>query len=114
MAFWLIPDKGTVGAALALAAGEITSSLLMLAAVYRATGDLPIDRLCLAPLLAGLVSAAAYVFLDSWPLAGRIAAAAAVYTALVFLLKGISMKEVRTMPGLFLPGGLTRTGKKKR
>lgn len=103
LAFWLIPGKGTAGAAVALAAGEITSSLVMLAAVRRATGHLSIDFRSMSPLLAGLASAVAYFFLQAWPLAAGLAVAAAVYTALVFLLRGISVSEIRTMPGLFIP-----------
>jgi len=107
VSFWLIPRQGTMGAAAALAAGEITSSLLLLTAVHRATGGLPWCSRCLAPLLAGLASAAAYIALGPWPLLVRLFIAAAIYTALVFFLKGITVTELKNMPGLFLPGAMS-------
>ncbi|MEE4292348.1 MAG: flippase [Xanthomonadales bacterium] len=104
---WFIPEHGTMGAAAALAAGEIVSSVLMLAAVRRATGGLPWCSRCLAPLLAGLASATVYIALGPWPLFARLLIAAVTYGLLVILLKGITTTELRSMPGLFLPGDLS-------
>jgi PST family polysaccharide transporter len=104
VSLWLIPEHGTVGAAAALAAGEFTSSMLMLAAVRRATGGLPWCNRCLAPLLAGLASAIVYIALGPWSLLTRLLIAAVTYGILIFLLKGITTTELRSMPGLFLPG----------
>ena len=103
VSFWLIPEHGTVGAAAALAAGEFTSSVLMLAVIRHATGGLPWCNRCLAPLLAGLASAIAYIALDPWSLLTRLLIAAVTYGVLIFLMKGITTTELRSMLGLFMP-----------
>jgi O-antigen/teichoic acid export membrane protein len=102
----LIPRSGTTGgaagAALALAAGEAVSTVALFLFVIRATGGVPWDRRCFAPLLAGAAAALAYAAVQAWPIFFKLPLAAAIYLVLVVLLAGMTLREIRAVPLLLL------------
>lgn len=100
--FFLIPRTGATGAAVALAAGEVTSTTALFLFVLRATGGVPWNRQCVAPLAAGAAAALAYAVVQAWPILLKLPLAAAIYLALVVLLDGVKPGEIRSIPLLLL------------
>jgi O-antigen/teichoic acid export membrane protein len=100
--FFLIPRTGATGAAVALAAGEVTSTTALFLFVLRATGGVPWNRQCVAPLAAGAAAALAYAVVQAWPILLKLPLAAAIYLALVVLLNGLRPGEIRSIPLLLL------------
>jgi O-antigen/teichoic acid export membrane protein len=98
----LIPRTGATGAAMALAAGEVASTAALFLFVFRATGGLPWDRRCFAPLAAGAAAALAYAAVQAWPIFLKLPLAAAIYLVLVVLLAGVKPGELRSIPLLLL------------
>jgi O-antigen/teichoic acid export membrane protein len=98
----LIPRSGATGGALALAAGEGANALLLFLFVVRATGGVPWDLRCFAPLAAGAAAALAYAAVQTWPIFLKLPLAAVVYLGLVVLLAGVSFREIRAVPLLLL------------
>jgi O-antigen/teichoic acid export membrane protein len=98
----LIPRMGAAGAALALAAGEAVSTAALFLFVIRATGGVPWDRRCFAPLLAGAAAALTYAAVQAWPIFVKLPLAAAIYLVLVVLLAGMTLREIRAVPLLLL------------
>jgi O-antigen/teichoic acid export membrane protein len=99
---FLIPRTGASGAALALAAGEAASTALLFLFVVRATGGVPWDLRCFAPLAAGAAAALAYASVQAWPIFLKLPLAAALYLGLVVLLAGLTPRELRSLPLLLL------------
>lgn len=97
LAFWLVPRTQATGAAIALASGEAVSTLLLFLLVRRATGGLPWNRRCWAPLVAGAAAAGVYTLVASWPIPFKLPVAAMVYVGLVLLLRGMLPTEVRDL-----------------
>lgn len=98
----LIPRMATAGAALALAAGEVTSTTALFLFVRRATGGLPWDLRCFAPLAAGAAAALVYAAAAAWPIVIKLPLAGVIYAGLVLLLRGVSLLELRSVPLLLL------------
>lgn len=102
LAVALVPRLEATGAAIALAAGETVSTVLLFLFVRAATGGLPWDRYCLAPLLAGAAAALPYAMLAAWPIALRLPLAAAIYVGLVLALRGMTIGEARDFLAVLL------------
>jgi O-antigen/teichoic acid export membrane protein len=98
----LIPRMGATGAALALAAGEAVNTALLFLFVVRATGGVPWDRRCFAPLAAGASAALVYTVVQAWPIYLKLPLAAAIYLCLVVVLAGVNLHEIRAVPSLLL------------
>lgn len=97
LAFMLVPRMQATGSAIALASGEAVSTVLLFLLVRRATGGLPWDRRCWAPLLAGAAAAGVYTLVAGWPIPLKLPLAALVYIALVLVLRGMLLTEVRDL-----------------
>jgi O-antigen/teichoic acid export membrane protein len=93
----LIPVYGARGAATALVSAEIAVTLIFSMLVWRATGGLPVDIRCLGPIVAGLMAAMSFLMTPSWPEPARLLLASAVYVAIVFLARSISLNEIRML-----------------
>jgi hypothetical protein len=91
---------GAEGAAMALAAGEAVSTLLMFVFVRRATGGVPWDLQCTAPLAAGAAAAALYLVVAGWPIWLKLPLAAAVYAGLALVLRAMTLAEIRDLTRL--------------
>jgi O-antigen/teichoic acid export membrane protein len=102
LGLFLIPRTGATGAAVALAAGEVASTTALFLFVLRATGGVPWDRRCFAPLAAGAAAALVYAATQAWPFFLKLPLAAAIYLVLVVLLGGLSLNEIRSIPWLLL------------
>lgn len=102
LALLLIPRMGASGSAFALAAGEAVSTLLLFLFVRRATGGVPFDLRCAAPLAAGGAAAMLYLGIGAWPLLLKLPLAAVVYVGLALALRAMTPKEIRDLAMLML------------
>jgi O-antigen/teichoic acid export membrane protein len=100
LAVVLIPRMDAEGAAIALAVGEAVSTLLLFVFVRRATGGVPWDLQCTAPLAAGAAAAALYVLVGAWPIWLKLPLAAAVYAGLALALRAMTVAEIRDLSRL--------------
>jgi O-antigen/teichoic acid export membrane protein len=98
----LIPRMDAAGAAAALAVAEVVSMAVLFLFVRQATGGVPWDLRCFAPLAAGAAAAAAYAATGAWPVLLKLPLAAVIYVGLVLLLGGLSLQELRSVPLLLL------------
>ena len=110
LAVVLIPRIGVKGAAIALAAGEAVGSLLLFVFVRRATGGVPWNMRCNAPLAAGAVAAGIYALVGAWPLWLKLPVAAVTYTGLVVALRAMTFGEFRDLSRLMLTALRRRGG----
>jgi O-antigen/teichoic acid export membrane protein len=102
LAVVLIPSSGAQGAAFAVVAAEITVMLALLFLVRRATGGLPLNIRCLAPILAGSTAVAIFLLTESLPDVARLILSAVTYMAIAFLSRAISLAELRVLTQLML------------
>lgn len=102
LALMLIPRTQAAGAAIALAAGEAVSTLLLFLFVRQATGGLPWDRRCATPLAAGAAAALLYLLIGAWPLWLKLPLAAAAYAGIALLLRAMTLAEARDLAVLML------------
>jgi O-antigen/teichoic acid export membrane protein len=117
-AVW-IPRYGAEGAALALVAGELAGMALMFGFVRRATGGLPWDIHCFAPVAAGAFAAGVYIAASAWPLFFGLPLAATTYIVVALTLGAIRPGELKDLGSLlssFIPirPGASRSAEARR
>ena len=95
--FILIPRYSYTAAAIITVGTELLVTILMAVAIWRTIHYLPGSRVALKSLLAALVMAAALWFIGSHNLLILLAVAAVVYFGVLYLVKGISVSEVRAL-----------------
>lgn len=95
--FILIPRYSYTAAAIITVGTELLVTLLMAAAIWRTIHYLPGSRVALKSLLAALVMASSLWFIGSHNLLILLAVAAVVYFGVLYLVKGISVSEVRAL-----------------
>ncbi|MDX1381030.1 MAG: flippase [Xanthomonadales bacterium] len=100
LAIVLVPRLDAQGAAIALAVGEAVSTLLLFVFVRRATGGVPWDLQCTAPLAAGAAAAGLYALVGAWPIWLKLPVAAAVYVGLALALRAMTLVEIRDLSRL--------------
>jgi len=102
LAVLLIPRAGMAGAAMAVVGSEIAGTFMLLFLVRQATGGLPLNVRCFAPLVAGGAAAAAYWLAAGWPVGLSLPLAAVVYLATTMLTQAVTVGELRSLPGLVM------------
>ena len=97
-----IPRVGITGAALAVVGGDFATMTVLLVLVRRAAGGLPLNARCLAPLFAGCLAAVAYAVVGDWPVLFGLSLFATVYLGAIWVTKGVTIGEIRSLPRLIL------------
>ncbi len=92
--FIFIPKYSYYGAAGTTVFTELIVTALMIVVLYQILGALPSFRSVFKYILAGLAMALSLYFLASWPLFILIILAVLVYFGILYLIGGISAKEV--------------------
>ena len=96
LAIALIPGWHMTGAAIACLAGETAGLGLLLMITARTLGGVPLNRLSLAPFMAGAAMAVVLAAAHDWAALPRVAAGMAAYVAAAGLLRALSAAEWRS------------------
>jgi O-antigen/teichoic acid export membrane protein len=98
----LIPRYGATGAAAAVVASEAVGMVLLFFLVKWSIGAVPWSPNCFAPILAGVVMTMIFLATDSWPVYFGLPLAALVYIFAVWMMKGVTADELKSLPHVML------------
>jgi O-antigen/teichoic acid export membrane protein len=96
----LIPPFGATGAALAVVVGEALAMCLLFFLVRQGLGAAPWNARCGVPIIAGLIAAVIFSIVGAWSDTVGLLLAAVIYTAGVWLMRGISVEEIKAIPSV--------------
>jgi len=102
LALILIPRFGAAGAAAAVVASEAVGMVLLFFLVKLSIGAVPWNSNCFAPILAGVVTTLFFLATDSWPVYFGLPLAALVYVLAVWMMKGVTADELKSLPHVLL------------
>jgi O-antigen/teichoic acid export membrane protein len=103
LAWWLIPEWGLRGAAVANISAYVVLAVTMFAFVYWKFGDFPLTWRMPGPILATVAGLITLTATDQWPWAMQLTLGLLVYGATALLTGTVTRNEVNTLLKM-LPG----------
>lgn len=94
---WLIPRYSVFGAAWVTVYSEVMMVIISTVVIYRATKALPALGALARITLAALVMAGGVYLMQNWPLLITVFLGALLYLGTLFVVKGITAEEIKTI-----------------